>query len=70
MEWLSDLVQLQSHEVAQQLAATEFPQLLLQTMQKYEMNSLLHTKVLNVFSEAIKTEDESLIDAVMVLLSI
>jgi len=70
VEWLSDLVQLQSTEIAQQLTITGLPQLLLQMIETYEMSSLLHTTIFKVFNEAIKTNDKNFIDAVKINITI
>jgi hypothetical protein len=70
VEWLSNLVQLQSSEITQQITSAELPQLLLQMMETYEMNSLLHGTIFKVFNEAIRTNDKDLIDAVSVSISI
>lgn len=56
IEWLHSLISLKEDTICNKIAELEFPKLLLDIIKAYDMNSFLHLKIFNVFSEALQIE--------------
>jgi hypothetical protein len=64
IEWLHSLILLKEEGICKKIGELEFPKLLLNQMKAYDMNSFLHLKVFNVFSEALSMENSLFLETV------
>ena len=64
VEWLHSLILLKDEGVCARLSELGFPQQLLGLVPAYDMNSLLHLKIGNVFADALNSGNEHYIEAV------
>lgn len=53
LEWMHSLIYLKDDRICQKFQEIQLPKVLLLLMKKYDMNSLLHLKCYNIFSEAV-----------------
>lgn len=58
VEWIHSLIYLKEEAICKKFQEIELPKGLLELMKRYEMNSLLHCRIYNVFSEAINLDSE------------
>ena len=70
IEWLQSLILLKDEGVCARLGELELPSHLLGLMKAFEMNSLMHLKINNVFMEALNSGSEHYIDTVSIALLI
>jgi hypothetical protein len=64
LEWISALISLKEESVSVKLSEAEIPKLLLLLARKYDMNSILHLKISQIFTEAINVDVPSYTEAV------
>jgi hypothetical protein len=67
IEWLQLLITLKDGFVCSKLAELNFPGFLLLLIRKYDMNSMLHQKILRVVEAAMNTELAAYVEVVSVL---
>jgi hypothetical protein len=56
IEWIHSLITLKEDSICNKIAELELPKLFLDLIKAYDMNSFLHLKIFNVFSEALQNE--------------
>ena len=66
VEWLHTLIQLKEPAILKKITEVEFPQLLLNLMDIYDMNSFLHVKIYNIFHDAITSGIEDFAKSVII----
>lgn len=64
VEWIWSLLLLKDESICKKIAELEFPKLLLELIKENDMNSFLHIKVYNVFSDAISIRTPLYIETV------
>lgn len=62
--WVHTLVRVGNAEVAKELEALEYPKTLLELVETHYMNSCLHSRVYQIFSDALSSKVDALIETV------
>ncbi len=65
LEWLESLIAFQFVPIAEQLAKLQCPQVLLQQVQRHDMNSLYQHKISHVFEMALSSSVELYVETVI-----
>jgi hypothetical protein len=67
IEWIHSLIYLKEDRICQKFQEIDLAKSLLALMKKYEMNSLLHLRIFNVFNEAVTVDSDLWADTVLLL---
>jgi len=64
IEWLQALILMRDEAVCAKLNELEIPKLMLSLIKKYDLNSVLHLKVYNIFCDAVNSNNDAYFEAV------